>query len=77
MSDIEAKWICIRRQNGHFEALGPAIQAFDTEAEAVDARDALAKQNHGTIYAVFELSSQHTVKPVSVVERVNIGKGKK
>ena len=74
MSDIDPRFVTLKRINGHFEAVGPAIQSFETEQEASDARDALANQHHGLTFAVFSLVEQHTVKPLSVIERVKNGK---
>lgn len=68
MAIVKPVWVVLKRINSHFEALSQTVEAYANNDDAIAARIAMALKFQGTIFAVFELQSQETLKPASIVE---------
>ena len=64
--EIGARWIVMRRANGHFESIGPLTESFTSEADAYAKAEELLAQHRGQRFAVFKLSREYVYEPVMV-----------
>lgn len=71
MSDIDPKWVVLRRTNGHYEpAAGPTIKSFTDPVEADKERELLVTKYPGQRFALFTLVDEVFLEPTVVKESV-------
>lgn len=56
--ELEPRFIVLRRSNGHFESIGPTVQAYNTKQEAADRAVELRNQHREQVFVVFSLIQQ-------------------
>ena len=65
---LEPRFVILKANNGHAEALGPVIELFTSLVLAQEAAEQKRKQFEKETFEVYERCSRHSSKTVGVIE---------